>query len=516
MLSCLRSPFAPTTRSPVSLPLSSTDNADFYHQPRAAYADGNSYYAAGDGGIEFFTRHGGGVDFTPNIANEPSDNDVGNFRGLSISNGHLFATSQKTGNFVGVADAGSLAAGGVGLAAAYNWSTHLGVILWRGNLLVGGTSTVGSSPLTAPYGVFSADSRNVWVTDSSLGISWFQDVSTVAGVRNFTLVWGPEKAPAPVTGVATFGVRDMAFSSWATTTMNGVTPPVLTLVSYGSSGANSMLGTSTSTVYRFNPTGVSYGARWQALVTAPPGGVYRAVGRAPQLSGSCYAITPTPAPTAGPNGGFVAPLTPGNIVVLRVGAMDGSDVDDRFATPDANNVMGHTFADEWTLTGTLVQSVNLNTLPIPMSQAYYTGGTGPSEGIMTVSANGNSLMFGGYNAPLGWSVNNATVTPAGMGPTTWPVGSFFAPRVFAALTATGAITVIAQSSNTFQHDTLRSVCSADGVSAYAVGHGIIAVDGTGTAISSATNGPVQYFARGSSVGTLILNSTFSCAWHHEY
>ena len=210
------------------------------------------------------------------------------------------------------------------------------------------------------------------------------------------------------------------------------------------------------------------------------------------------------------NGGFPRALTPGNIILTHVGAFDGSDCDDRFATPCTDNVMGHTYLDEYRLDGTLVQSINLNNLPVPMSQAYFTGGTGPSEGLISTSLDGRFLIFGGYNAPLGWGVKNTTVNGVGAAvPASWPAGAPSAPRVFARLGADGALGVIATATDTFQYDTLRSACSVDGNSVYAVGHGVIPKDQSGAVIPG-RNGSVHFFTAGATSTTaVILDGTFA-------
>ncbi|MGA2441523.1 MAG: PEP-CTERM sorting domain-containing protein [Tepidisphaeraceae bacterium] len=105
------------------------------------------------------------------------------------------------------------------------------------------------------------------------------------------------------------------------------------------------------------------------------------------------------------------PITLGDLVIYRVG--DGS------ATPLASTG-NPVFLDEYTTTGTLVQSI-----PMPTSaagapgggtqQALIASGTATSEGLLTISANGQYIALTGYDAPTGGS----TALPGSAG-TTFP------------------------------------------------------------------------------------------------
>lgn len=92
-----------------------------------------------------------------------------------------------------------------------------------------------------------------------------------------------------------------------------------------------------------------------------------------------------------PGGVEAAPFTPGNLAIYRVG--DGSGT----LTPAATPV----FIDEYTPTGTLVQSIALPTTVSGSNRRLTASGTATSEGYMTRSVNGQYLMLTGYDADVG-------------------------------------------------------------------------------------------------------------------
>jgi len=85
-----------------------------------------------------------------------------------------------------------------------------------------------------------------------------------------------------------------------------------------------------------------------------------------------------------------APFTPGNVVVYRVG--DG--------TSGLSSSGAKVFLDEFTPSGTLVQSF---AIPFTGPSRLIASGTAVSEGLITISTNGQYLLFAGYNRELGGS-----------------------------------------------------------------------------------------------------------------
>jgi hypothetical protein len=84
-------------------------------------------------------------------------------------------------------------------------------------------------------------------------------------------------------------------------------------------------------------------------------------------------------------------FTPGDIVVYRVG--DGTTALGSAAAP--------VFLDEYTPSGTLVQSTPLPTTASGASAALTASGTATSEGLLTLSGDGRYLIVPGYDAAAG-------------------------------------------------------------------------------------------------------------------
>jgi hypothetical protein len=96
-------------------------------------------------------------------------------------------------------------------------------------------------------------------------------------------------------------------------------------------------------------------------------------------------------------------LTNGNLAIFRVG--DG--------TAALSSGGAAVFVDEYTTTGTLVQSIAMPTITVGSNHALISSGTATSEGYMTRSSDGKSLVLSGYDAAVGTasvkSVANRTI-----------------------------------------------------------------------------------------------------------
>jgi len=92
-----------------------------------------------------------------------------------------------------------------------------------------------------------------------------------------------------------------------------------------------------------------------------------------------------------------AQFTPGNIVVYRIG--DGTTTGVSLGTGDAYSV----FLDEYTPTGTLVRSVTIPTADIGTNKALTASSIDAvgASGMLNLSADGQYLVFTGYNATIG-------------------------------------------------------------------------------------------------------------------
>jgi hypothetical protein len=91
------------------------------------------------------------------------------------------------------------------------------------------------------------------------------------------------------------------------------------------------------------------------------------------------------------NGITQVPFTAGNIVVYRVGTGPGS----------LGNGATAVFLDEYTTAGTLVQSIAMPVTPSGSNYALTAAGRGDTEGMLTLSTDGQYLVLTGYDAPVG-------------------------------------------------------------------------------------------------------------------
>lgn len=135
-----------------------------------------------------------------------------------------------------------------------------------------------------------------------------------------------------------------------------------------------------------------------------------------------------------------APITPGNLIVYRVG--DGTAALTSAATA--------VFLDEYTQSGSLVQSI---ALPSTGSSALTAVGNATTEGIMSFSQDGSKVLFTGYRKDAGGtspSSDSAATTP----------------RVLATFDPTTGVfdTTIAVTSGT--SSSIRSATSTDGSSLF--------------------------------------------------
>lgn len=162
-----------------------------------------------------------------------------------------------------------------------------------------------------------------------------------------------------------------------------------------------------------------------------------------------------------------APFTAGNIVVARVG--DGSAPLSTAAT--------EVFLDEYTPSGTLVQSISLPTSVNGTNRILTASGSAPSELGMTSSADGRYLVLTGYSAAPGTSAVASS-------------SSTDIARVIGLIAADGSFDTSTSPGNAFSATNIRAAATADGTSFYSVGG----------------NSGVQYQVLGSAMATR-LNTT---------
>jgi hypothetical protein len=138
-------------------------------------------------------------------------------------------------------------------------------------------------------------------------------------------------------------------------------------------------------------------------------------------------------------------ITPGNIVVLRIG--DGVSALSSAAFP--------VFLEERTTGGTLVQTIALPTAINGANYALTLSGSGTSEGALTMSSNGSYITLGGYNAAPGTAAIAGTNTATVL-------------RSIALVDMAGGINT-ATALDAFSAGNIRSVVTVDGTAFWAAG-----------------------------------------------
>ncbi|MBL8726360.1 MAG: hypothetical protein JNK49_20115 [Planctomycetes bacterium] len=146
-----------------------------------------------------------------------------------------------------------------------------------------------------------------------------------------------------------------------------------------------------------------------------------------------------------------SPFTVGNLVVVTV---------------NTGAIASAVTLDEYTTTGTLVQSIPLPTLPSGTQHGLTIRGNAASEGYLNVSADGRYLVLGGYEAPVG--------TP---GATLEAAAAATFPRVIARVDLQGNIDTSTALLDAYDGGTgtagnFRSVASVDGSSFWTAGTGV--------------------------------------------
>lgn len=185
------------------------------------------------------------------------------------------------------------------------------------------------------------------------------------------------------------------------------------------------------------------------------------------------------AATLGSLSAQAAPFLPNDVVIYRVG--DGS------AT--LNSAGTAVFLDEYSPTGTLVQSYALPTAAGGNTLPFVASGSASSEGFLNTSADGRFLVLTGYDTATG-TTGVASTTSATV------------PREVATVSSTGAL--VQTTLNNYSGTNIRSAASPDGSLIYTAGNanGILAlnsgVSGTaGTVISTTSaNNRTAYVANG--------------------
>ncbi|APV50535.1 hypothetical protein BWI17_13040 [Betaproteobacteria bacterium GR16-43] len=143
-------------------------------------------------------------------------------------------------------------------------------------------------------------------------------------------------------------------------------------------------------------------------------------------------------------GTLAAPFTPGNVIVYRIGSGGAATL-----TANGNPV----FLDEYTASGTLVQSVPLPSAAAGASKALIASGTATTDGHLARSADGTCIAVPGYGRDLGTGAGNVVSGTI--------VGGTPIPRVVARVTSAGTVDVTTALTDSAVADNFRSATSVD-------------------------------------------------------
>ena len=164
-------------------------------------------------------------------------------------------------------------------------------------------------------------------------------------------------------------------------------------------------------------------------------------------------------------------FTSGNILTLRVGEVGGTTLTTNSAP---------VFIDEYTTTGTLVQSVSMPFVTSGSNRKFTMSGTSTTEGFLNLSPDGQYLTFGGYdNIPGVTGISSTTATATN--------------RIVARVTQNGVINTTTRISDGYDGNSIRSAATVDGTAFWTGGAG--------------TGGGTRYVALGASTSTQVSTTT---------
>jgi hypothetical protein len=164
-------------------------------------------------------------------------------------------------------------------------------------------------------------------------------------------------------------------------------------------------------------------------------------------------------------------FTSGNILTLRVGEVGGTTLTTNSAP---------VFIDEYTTTGTLVQSIPMPFVTSGSNRKFTMSGTSTTEGFLNLSPDGQYLTFGGYdNIPGVSGISSTTATATN--------------RIVARVTQNGTINTSTRISDGYDGNSIRSAATVDGSAFWTGGAG--------------TGGGTRYVALGASTSTQVSTTT---------
>ena len=321
---------------------------------------------------------------------------------------------------------------------------------------------------TSPDGLFFASLPGgtvLYVTDDTAGLIYKWSLVSGTWTANGTITLANARAIfGTVSGsTVTLYVRDsttptviqkLTDSSGYNATITG------TLATWITAGANETFrGIAGAPHSAATPTATA------TPTNTPPGATHTSTHTPTVTITPTITLTPTPTSTPTPTPSAAA-FTSGNIVVYRVGR-GGSDT-----LASTGNAV---FLDEFTTSGTLVQSVGLPTTASGGSNPLVASGVAASEGQLDRSVDKQYLLLTGYDSTLPAASSLASSAAATV------------PRVIGRVKGDGSIDTTTALTDFSDGDNPRSATSADGTNLYGVGN----------------SGGVRYATLGSTTSTQI-------------
>lgn len=245
-----------------------------------------------------------------------------------------------------------------------------------------------------------------------------------------------------LTGVKASGTTGTAFTATAT----GVPAPTFSLV--GTSGVDfpSWLSITLGGA-------LQVAAHAAVTQTTPNTFTIKATNGVSPDATQVFTLYEVPAATA------TAAFTPGNLLVFRVGD-GGTTYGSQGSGGSSSGVSAGIFLDEYTPAGTFVQTVFVPTQTAGGNLATSESISATSDGMLTLSADGHSLVFTGYNAAPGTAGIAGTST----------TGAGAVPRVIGSVNAAGVVTVNT-TTTAYSGNNIRGAATVDGLEFWTAGTG---------------------------------------------
>ena len=177
---------------------------------------------------------------------------------------------------------------------------------------------------------------------------------------------------------------------------------------------------------------------------------------------------------------FAAPITPGNLVLARATGGPNGDGSQALA---GGGLAATIYLDEYTTSGVLVQSIkapNVQNTTIGSQRGLTLSGAANTEGLLSLSGNGQYLVIGGYNQTANVAGTNGNASYNEASPST------VVERVAGRMDLSGNWETSTAFVDAMSSQSIRSAYSPDGTNFYVTGNGGNGITVAGSA--KTTNG----------------------------